>query len=85
MALLILGLVLFLGTHAFTMAREPRAALVAQLGEGPYKGLYSVLSVAGVVLIALASAAIGRPDTSRCGSRRSGRATWRFSWSGPPS
>jgi len=30
MALLILGLVLFLGTHAFTMAREPRAALVAQ-------------------------------------------------------
>jgi len=82
MALLILGLVLFLGIHAFTMAREPRAALVAQLGEGPYKGLYSVLSVAG---IALASAAIGRPDTSRCGSRRSGRATWRFSWSGPPS
>ena len=82
MALLILGLALFLGTHAFTMAREPRAALVAQLGEGPYKGLYSVLSVAG---IALASAAIGRPDTSRCGSRRSGRATWRFSWSGPPS
>ena len=53
MALLILGLVLFLGTHAFTMAREPRAALVARLGEGPYKGLYSLLSVAGVVLIAI--------------------------------
>ena len=53
MALLILGLVLFLGTHAFTLAREPRAALVARLGEGPYKGLYSVLSIAGVVLIAI--------------------------------
>src|SRR3954454_20216828 len=53
MALLILGLVLFLGTHAFTLAREPRAALVARLGEGPYKGLYSLLSVAGVVLIAI--------------------------------
>src|SRR5215217_3384717 len=53
MALLILGLVLFLGTHAFSMAREPRAGLVARLGEGPYKGLYSLLSIAGVVLIAI--------------------------------
>ena len=52
MALLILGLVVFLGTHAFTMARERRAALVARLGEGPYKGLYSVLSLLGIVLIA---------------------------------
>ena len=40
MALLVLGLVLFLGTHAVTMARHRRAALVAHLGEGPYKGLY---------------------------------------------
>ena len=31
MTLLILGLVLFLGTHAFTMAREPRASLIARL------------------------------------------------------
>ena len=53
MVLLILGLVLFVGTHAFTMARGPRATLVARLGEGPYKGLYSVLSIAGVVLIAI--------------------------------
>ena len=53
MALLILGLALFLGVHAFTMAREPRAALVERLGEGPYKGLYSLLSIAGVVLIAI--------------------------------
>lgn len=51
MTLLILGLVLFIGTHAFTTARERRAALVARLGEGPYKGLYSLLSLAGLVLI----------------------------------
>ena len=53
MTLLILGLVLFIGTHAFTMAREPRATLVARLGERPYKGLYSLLSIAGVVLIVI--------------------------------
>ncbi len=52
MALLILGIVLFVGTHAFTMARGPRAAAIARLGEGPYKGLYTLLSIAGVVLIA---------------------------------
>jgi uncharacterized membrane protein len=53
MALLVLGLVLFLGTHAFTMAREPRAALISRLGEGAYKGLYSLVSLAGVVLIVI--------------------------------
>jgi uncharacterized membrane protein len=52
MALLILGLLVFLGTHAFTMARAPRAALVGRLGEGPYKALYSLVSLLGVVLIA---------------------------------
>ena len=52
MFLLILGLVVFLGTHAFTMARARRAALVSRLGEGPYKGLYSLLSLIGIVLIA---------------------------------
>jgi uncharacterized membrane protein len=53
MTLLILGLVIFLGTHVFTLAREPRAALVGRLGEGPYKGLYSLLALAGIVLIAV--------------------------------
>jgi uncharacterized membrane protein len=52
MTLLILGLVIFLGTHAFTMARERRAGLIARLGEGPYKGLYSGLSLIGIVLVA---------------------------------
>jgi uncharacterized membrane protein len=53
MALLVLGLVLFLGTHAFTMARGPRSALVGKLGDGPYKGLYSLVSLAGIVLISI--------------------------------
>jgi uncharacterized membrane protein len=53
MLLLVLGLVVFLGTHLFTAARAPRAALVGRIGEGPYKGLYSLLSLAGIVLIAI--------------------------------
>jgi uncharacterized membrane protein len=53
MLLLVLGLALFLGIHAFTMARAPRARLRKRLGEGGYKGLYSLLSLAGIVLIAV--------------------------------
>ncbi len=53
MTLLVLGLILFLGTHAFSMARSNRAAIVARIGEGPYKGLYSLLSLAGIVLISI--------------------------------
>jgi uncharacterized membrane protein len=51
MAILILGLIVFIGSHAFTMAREPRARAIARLGEGPYKALYSLVSLIGVVLI----------------------------------
>ncbi|SEE60702.1 Uncharacterized membrane protein [Rhizobiales bacterium GAS191] len=48
---LILGLILFLGGHALTMNRQARASLIARIGEGPYKGLYSLVSVIGLVLI----------------------------------
>ena len=51
MTLLLLGLILFLGIHTLTTLREPRAALIGRLGEGPYKGLYSLVSAAGLVLI----------------------------------
>jgi uncharacterized membrane protein len=51
MALLVVGLVLFLGIHTFTTLREQRAALIGRLGEGPYKGLYSAVSTVGLVLI----------------------------------
>jgi uncharacterized membrane protein len=51
--LLIIGLIVFLGTHAFSMARRQRAAVVAGVGQGPYKGLYSLASFAGIVLISI--------------------------------
>jgi uncharacterized membrane protein len=51
--LLVVGLVIFLGVHSFSMARRSRAALIARIGEGPYKGLYSLVTLLGVVLIAI--------------------------------
>ncbi len=53
MTLLILGLILFLGTHSFSMARGPRAAIIGRIGEGPFKGIYSLLSLAGIVLVSI--------------------------------
>jgi uncharacterized membrane protein len=51
MLLLILGLVIFLGMHGFTMLRGRRAALIAKYGEGGYKGLYTLASLIGLGLI----------------------------------
>lgn len=51
MTLLILGIILFIGVHALTMMRQQRAQLIGKLGEGGYKGLYSVVSFAGLALI----------------------------------
>jgi uncharacterized membrane protein len=51
LAIMIGGLVLFIGTHLLTTRRDTRAALIARLGEGGYKGLYSAASIVGVVLI----------------------------------
>lgn len=51
MTILILGLILFIGTHAFTIARGPRADLIGRLGEKPYKIGYTVLTILGFVLI----------------------------------
>jgi uncharacterized membrane protein len=48
---MIAGLVLFLGAHTLTTMRDTRAALMGRIGEGPYKGLYSLVSAAGLVLI----------------------------------
>ena len=52
MLLLILGLVLFLGIHSVSIvSADGRNRLVQQMGEGPWKGLYSLVSLAGFVLI----------------------------------
>ncbi|MBI1394959.1 MAG: protein NrnU [Betaproteobacteria bacterium] len=54
MTLLVLGLVLFLGAHSVRIfAEDWRRGCIARIGEGPWKGLYSVVSVAGFVLICL--------------------------------
>ena len=52
LAVLILGLVVFIGSHALTMARGARAALVARIGEVPYKIVYSLVAILGIALIA---------------------------------
>ena len=52
LAILILGLVIFIGTHVFVTRRAARADLIGRIGEGPYKGLFSLVSIIGVVLIA---------------------------------
>jgi uncharacterized membrane protein len=51
LAVLIVGLVLFLGPHTLTASRGARQQLVNRLGLGPYKILYSVVSLVGLILI----------------------------------
>jgi uncharacterized membrane protein len=51
MSTLITGLILFFGVHLFSYFRSARAALVARLGEGPYKGVYSLISAIGLGLL----------------------------------
>ena len=52
MILFILGLIIFFATHYFTaFARGARAGLTSKFGEGGYKGLYSLVSLAGFALI----------------------------------
>lgn len=51
MGILILGLLLFIGVHTVTTLRPARAAIIGRIGEGPYKGLYSVVALAGLLLI----------------------------------
>jgi uncharacterized membrane protein len=51
MGLLIAGLVLFIGGHLVSTIRGVRASLIGRLGEGGYKGAYSLAALAGLVLI----------------------------------
>jgi uncharacterized membrane protein len=52
MPLLIIGLVLFLGIHSVSIVTPAwRDAQIARHGEGVWKGLYSVVSLAGFVLL----------------------------------
>ncbi|RDU98639.1 NnrU family protein [Trinickia dinghuensis] len=52
MAILILGLVIFIGVHSIRLVSPSwRDAQVARLGEQGWKGLYSIASIVGFVLI----------------------------------
>ncbi len=52
MAVLILGLVVFLGMHSTRIIADGwRGAAVARLGLNPWKGIYSAISIAGFILV----------------------------------
>jgi uncharacterized membrane protein len=52
MSYLVLGLLLFLGVHSVAIvASDWRDRTLARMGEGAWKGLYSVISIAGFVLL----------------------------------
>ncbi|TDJ32223.1 MAG: NnrU family protein [Gammaproteobacteria bacterium] len=53
MTLLIAGLAVFFGPHLISTFVPLRAALVDRLGENPYMGLYSAVSLAGLVMIVM--------------------------------
>jgi uncharacterized membrane protein len=52
MIILIAGLVIFLGVHSVAIVSpDLRTRALQSLGEGPWKGLYALISLAGFVLI----------------------------------
>jgi uncharacterized membrane protein len=52
MGYLVLGLVLFLGTHSLRIvANDWRTQTIARVGEIPFKGVYSLLSIVGFALM----------------------------------
>ena len=52
MTFLVLGLILFLGAHSVRIFADGwRSAQIARLGAGPWKGLYTLVSIAGFGLI----------------------------------
>ncbi len=52
MILLILGLLIFIGIHAVPMQVGLRRNAIARLGEGAYKGLFTLAAFVGLALIA---------------------------------
>ncbi|WP_370337904.1 NnrU family protein [Parvularcula marina] len=52
MTIFLAGLALFIGIHLFTgLARGPRAAIIGKIGAMPYKGLFSLITLAGLILL----------------------------------
>jgi len=53
MTYLIIGVALFCGMHLFPAAAGLRQSLIARIGENPYKGLFSAIALAGIVLMVM--------------------------------
>ncbi|WP_354682959.1 NnrU family protein [Cupriavidus necator] len=52
MTVLVLGLIIFLGAHSVRMVADRwRTAQIARLGPGRWKGLYTLVSIAGLALV----------------------------------
>ena len=51
LSVMILGLVLFFAVHTLTTQRDLRARVIAAMGEGGYKIVYSLVSALGLALI----------------------------------
>ncbi len=52
MGVLLLGLVVFFAAHSVSIVNEPwRNRVAAKMGEGPWKGVYSLASLAGFALV----------------------------------
>ncbi|HWS74920.1 MAG TPA: NnrU family protein [Quisquiliibacterium sp.] len=52
MTTLVIGLLIFLGAHSVRIFAEPwRQARIARMGAGAWKGVYSLVSIAGFALI----------------------------------
>jgi uncharacterized membrane protein len=51
-AVLIAGLIIFFASHSISIINDAwRHRVAARIGEGPWKGAYSIMSIIGVVLI----------------------------------
>lgn len=51
LSVLVLGLLIFLATHVFVAMRGARSAAIARVGLNVYRALFSLVSIAGLVLI----------------------------------
>lgn len=64
MSMLIIGLVLFLGIHSVRIfAPGWRDARVAAMGEGPWKGVYTLVAIVGLVLL-IWGYSLARPEAA---------------------
>lgn len=53
MSMMVAGLIIFFAVHAISIVNEPwRDQMATKLGEWPWKGIYSVISTIGFVLMA---------------------------------